>query len=586
MLARIGLLCLLVPAFQPLRAQVGPVDHDGYLEYQYRLVRSEELADNTLHLATWRARASTFIWQPYILILDGTLGLTRARNDFGDARNTNSIITGSVAANAFARSRFPFRAYFESRDSRVDGDVFDTDLVTRNWGFLQQFSPRAGGRLAVDFRQSDSEDLRVDGFREGRDFSSSTWQITGTKATKRNNFNLLSSFRDLSRDQPMQMETRNLFNLRHRFRTSPRFFIEDTTFYSDEDIDFGNMQATRRFFQFNGNANWRPQTNKPLLVVGRAIAQGVDSGRMGNEAGSSSYVLSATANYQFSRNLNVAGNFIIRSADADDRPEESSVFQRLRTTYRSDAIPLGRVDYLWGGSVEVGNRRDRNEGQDTVQDVLGLFNHGLTRNTTFAGGRSLQLNLSQTLSALEDTEDRREQTLIHSAYLTWNRQNGRMSNYIRLSASDRRSSGDREDTFQLVNFQASARMQMSRKRSWNGSITFQYNNSTATMPHAEDMDNSSVTYSADLRYMERDLFNVARLDFQSELRLMSANFRSNDLIDEGIAPDRDRDDSVWRNELNYRVGLLELRMLAELQQIEDRWSTQVYFLVRRYYGIG
>jgi hypothetical protein len=586
MLARIGLLCLLVPAFQPLRAQVGPVDHDGYLEYQYRLVRSEELADNTLHLATWRARASTFIWQPYILILDGTLGLTRARNDFGDARNTNSIITGSVAANAFARSRFPFRAYFESRDSRVDGDVFDTDLVTRNWGFLQQFSPRAGGRLAVDFRQSDSEDLRVDGFREGRDFSSSTWQITGTKATKRNNFNLLSSFRDLSRDQPMQMETRNLFNLRHRFRTSPRFFIEDTTFYSDEDIDFGNMQATRRFFQFNGNANWRPQTNKPLLVVGRAIAQGVDSGRMGNEAGSSSYVLSATANYQFSRNLNVAGNFIIRSADADDRPEESSVFQRLRTTYRSDAIPLGRVDYLWGGSVEVGNRRDRNEGQDTVQDVLGLFNHGLTRNTTFAGGRSLQLNLSQTLSALEDTEDRREQTLIHSAYLTWNRQNGRMSNYIRLSASDRRSSGDREDTFQLVNFQASARMQMSRKRSWNGSITFQYNNSTATMPHAEDMDNSSVTYSADLRYMERDLFNVARLDFQSELRLMSANFRSNDLIDEGIAPDRDRDDSVWRNELNYRVGLLELRMLAELRQIEDRWSTQVYFLVRRYYGIG
>jgi hypothetical protein len=586
MLARIGLLCLLVPAFQPLRAQVGPVDHDGYLEYQYRLVRSEELADNTLHLATWRARASTFIWQPYILILDGTLGLTRARNDFGDARNTNSIITGSVAANAFARSRFPFRAYFESRDSRVDGDVFDTDLVTRNWGFLQQYSPRAGGRLAVDFRQSDSEDLRVDGFREGRDFSSSTWQITGTKATKRNNFNLLSSFRDLSRDQPMQMETRNLFNLRHRFRTSPRFFIEDTTFYSDEDIDFGNMQATRRFFQFNGNANWRPQTNKPLLVVGRAIAQGVDSGRMGNEAGSSSYVLSATANYQFSRNLNVAGNFIIRSADADDRPEESSVFQRLRTTYRSDAIPLGRVDYLWGGSVEVGNRRDRNEGQDTVQDVLGLFNHGLTRNTTFAGGRSLQLNLSQTLSALEDTEDRREQTLIHSAYLTWNRQNGRMSNYIRLSASDRRSSGDREDTFQLVNFQASARMQMSRKRSWNGSITFQYNNSTATMPHAEDMDNSSVTYSADLRYMERDLFNVARLDFQSELRLMSANFRSNDLIDEGIAPDRDRDDSVWRNELNYRVGLLELRMLAELRQIEDRWSTQVYFLVRRYYGIG
>jgi hypothetical protein len=580
------LSCVLPAATELARAQVGPIDHDGYLEYQYRLITNEDLANNTLHLATWRTRASTYVWQPYILIVDGNLGLTRARNTFGDQRNTNNIITGGVAANVFARSRFPFRAYFESRDSRVDGSVFDIDLVTRNWGFLQQFSPQGGGRLAVDFRQSDSEELRVDGFRDSRDFSSRTWQINGTKATQRNDFDLLTSLRDLSRDQPMQMESRKLFNLRHRFRTSPRFFVEDTTFFSDEDIDFGHMQVTRRFFQFNGSSNWRPKTRKPLLVIGRALAQGIDSGQMGSEVASKNYVLSATANYQHSRNITVAGNFIVRSVDTDERPEESSVFQRLRTTYRSDTMPLGRMNYLLGGSVEVGNRRDRNAGEDTVQDVLGIFNHSLSRNTMFSGGRSMQLSLSQTFSALADTDDRREQTLIHSAYLTWNRQNGRLSNYIRTSVSDRRSFGDREDTFQLANFQASARMQVNRKRSWNGSITVQYVNSAATMPNAEDMDDSSVTYSADLRYFERDLFNVSQLDFQSELRLMSANFRSNDPIDEGIEPDRDRDDSVWRNELNYRIGLLELRLLGELRQIEERISSQVYFQVRRYYGTG
>ena len=240
-MALFALPCLLVAAFEPLRAQVGPVDHDGYLEYQYRLITSEDLASSTLHLATWRTRASTYVWQPYILVVDGSLGLTRARNDFGSQASTNSIVTGALAANVFARSRFPFRAYFESRDSRVDGDVFDVDLVTHNWGFLQQFSPRGGGRLAVDYRQSTSEELRVDGFRDGRDFSSRTWQINGTKSTKRNDFDLLTSLRDLSRDQPMQMENRRLFNLRHRFRTSPNFFIEDTTFYSDEDIDFGHV---------------------------------------------------------------------------------------------------------------------------------------------------------------------------------------------------------------------------------------------------------------------------------------------------------------------------------------------------------
>jgi hypothetical protein len=579
-------LCLSLTAIHPACAQVGPVDHDGYLEYQFRLISNEDLPNSTLHLATWRTRASTYVWQPYIVVVDGTLGLTRAKNNLADQSNVNSIITGSLAANVFARSRFPFRAYFEARDSRVDGDVFDVDLVTRNWGFLQQFSPRAGGRVAIDFRQSDSEEIRVDGFRDGRDFSSRTWQINGSKATQRNTFDLLSSFRDLSRDQPMQMEARKLVNLRHRFRTSPRFFIEDTTFYSDEDIDFGHMQVTRRFFQFNGSSNWRPKTNKPLLVIGRVLAQGIESGQMGSEVDSENFVLSATANYQYSRNLTVAGNFIVRSTDTDATPEESSVFQRLRTTYRSDAMPLGRMDYRWGGSVEAGNRRNRNAGEDTVQDLLGIFNHSLVRNTMYSSGRSMQLSFSQTLSALADTVDRREQALIHSAYLTWNRQNGRLSNYIRMSASDRRSSGDREDTFQLVNLQASARMQMSRKRSWNGSFTVQYINSSATMQDNAAMDNSSVTYSADLRYLERDLFDIERLDFESELRLMSANFRSNDPIDDGIAPDRDRDDSVWRNELNYRIGLLELRLLAELRQIESRWSSQVYFQVRRYYGVG
>ena len=507
-------------------------------------------------------------------------------SEFGNQTSTNDIISGSLAANVFSRSRFPFRAYFESRDSRVDGDVFDVDVATRNWGFLQQFSPRGGGRLAIDFRQSDVEGLRVDGFRDDREFSSQTWQVNGSKTTRRNNFNLLSSFLDISRDQPMQMETRKRFNLRHRFRTSPRFFIEDTTFYSDENVDFGSMQTTRRFYQFNGSANWRPRTTNRLLVIGRVLAQGNDSEQMGGDIASKSYVLSTSANYQYSPNLTLAGNFIARSSDIDGAPEESSVFQRFRATYRSNAVALGRLDYLWGGSLEAGNRRNRNEDRDTVQDILGIFNHSIGRSTTLRGGRNIQVSLSQTFSGLLDSEDRREQTVIHSAYLTLNRQNGRMSNYLRLSASDRRSFGDRQDTFQIVNFQASARMQASRKRSLNGSITFQYNNSTAVMPHVGDMDNSSITYSADIRFSERDLFNVDRLNFESELRLMSANFRSDNPLDLGIAPERERSDSVWRNELNYRIGLLELRLLGELRQVESRLSSQVFFHVRRYYGTG
>ena len=43
-------------------------------------------------------------------------------------------------------------------------------------------------------------------------------------------------------------------------------------------------------------------------------------------------------------------------------------------------------------------------------------------------------------------------------------------------------------------------------------------------------------------------------------------------------------DSSWRNELTYRIGLLELRLLAEVRDINGRWNSQAFFSVRRYYG--
>jgi len=573
----------LIPVFAG--AQLAPVDHNGFVEYQYRLSRSEDTDGTQLHLLTWRTQASTYLWQPYLVKLDGTLGLTRSRTSDASNGNTNNIVTGGLAANVFARSRFPFRAFFESRDSRVDGDVFDVDLATRNWGFLQQFSPVGGGRLSVDYRRSESDELRVDGLRENRSFGSSTWQVNGSKATVHNSINLLASIRDLVRDGPMQTEKRKLLNLRHRFRTSPRFFIEDTTFFSDERIGYDQSQTNRRFLQFNGNSNWRPRSSKPLLVIGRVLAQGIDSGPSGFESGSRNVLLAASANYQYSRRVTFAGNLSVRDSEMDAGPDDSAVLQRLRATYRSDGVGLGRLQYLWGGTVEAGNLRDGNQGEDSVQDVTGVFNHGLSRNAVLNGGRQFQFNVTQTLSASADTTDRREQTVVHGAYLTLNRQSGRTSTYFRLSASDRRSFGDRNDTFQLVNLQASSRMQMSKDRSWNGSITLQYGNSSADMPDVRDMDNSSFTYSVDLRYMERDLFDVQRLNFRSELRFLSSNFRSNNVFDERDDPTTDRDDSVWRNELDYRVGLLEFRLLADLRQTDNRWMSQVYFHVRRYYGV-
>jgi hypothetical protein len=565
-------------------AQFGPLQHDGYLEYQFRVNNSEDANQFTTNLATWRAHASTWVWRPYILQLDGSLGLTRGAERNSDARQDSNFITGSIFANAFPRSRFPFRAYFEARDSRVDGDVFERDLTTKNWGFLQQYSPRAGGKLSIEFKQVDTDELFQDGIRRPRNTVSDLWQISAAKSLGRNEFRFLGAIRDISRNELQQSETRNTLNLRHRFRTSPRFFIEDTTFFSDERIDFDSTNTRRRFLQFNGTSTWRPQTRKPLLVIGRVIAQGIDAGPSGLESGSENVILTAAANYQISPRLTLAGNLGVTSMVPDDNPDETSFFQRIRGTYRADSIDLGRMQYTWGVSGEVGNRREGNNGNESIQDIGGNFSHSLSQFVNFAGGRLLQVSISQQVAALEATDDRSGQTLVHSAFLTLSRQNGRMSNYLRLSASDRRANGDRDGTFQLVTLQGSVRMQVSRKRSWNGGLTLQYNNNSTKMWDEEERDNSSHTYSVNLSYMEFDLFKVRRLNFLSELRLLSSDFRSDDLLDQSIGVDPDRDDKSWRNRLDYRVGRLELQLLADVREINNRWTSQVFFTVRRYYG--
>jgi hypothetical protein len=566
------------------QAQFGPFQHDGYLEYQYRLNRSEGNPGFDTHLATWRAHASTWVWQPYILQLDGNLGLTRSTDSDGVQRRESSFVTGGLFAQLFPRSHFPFRAYYEARDTRVEGGLFDRDSVSNTWGFLQQYSARRGGRLSIDYRNADTDELFEDGIRAPRKFNSSVWQVNASKAFGKNDFRLLTAFRDLSRQEREQSEKRNTLSLRHRFRTSPRFFIEDTTFFSDERIALDGRDTARRFLQFNGMSTWRPETRRPLMVIMRALAQGADAGPVGLERGTTNLVLTGSANYQVTPNVTLSGIAGLTSADADEAEEENQAFQRLRAMYRSDSIPLGRLQYNWGASGEAGNRRETNGIDETTQDVAGNFSHSLSEVFSFNGGSQLQLSFSQQVAAIRDSQDRDEQSLVHSLFATWSRQLGRSSHYVRLSASDRRLSGDKDDTFQLVTLQGSSRMQVNRNRSLNGGITVQYNSTTATMWDDWERDNSSVTYSANFSYVERDLFKVPRLNFISELRLLSSDFRSNDILDQGIVVDPDRDDASWRNRLDYRVGLLELQLLAEVREINNSWMSQVFLSIRRHYG--
>jgi hypothetical protein len=128
------------------------------------------------------------------------------------------------------------------------------------------------------------------------------------------------------------------------------------------------------------------------------------------------------------------------------------------------------------------------------------------------------------------------------------------------------------------------RTQASRTRSWNGSITLQAGKNAQSEPGITDRENSSISYSANLNFTQRDLFDVPMLNFMSELRWLSTDFQTDDPFDMTIGVDPKRDDRIWRNRLEYRIGRLELRLNADVRQINSDWMSQVFLQVRRYYG--
>lgn len=565
-------------------AQFGPLQHGGYLEYQYRLNDGDDIPQFSTNVASWRAQASTWLWRPYILQLNGNLGLTKSKDSSADQTRTSTIVTGGLLADLFPRSRFPFRAYYERHDGRAEGGLVDNDTVRSTWGFLQRYTTRRKSNISLGYEQIDVDDVFLDGTSVNRSTVVGRWQLEAFKSTARNEFRMRSRLRDLERGVELRFEDEVTVSLRHRFRGNERFFIEDTAFFLDERIAINGRHRDRRLLQFNARSDWRPDTERPLRVSARLIGRAVENGTNGTALQSQNYTVFAAASYGLTDRLLLSGDAGVSNAIPDEGSDVSSVFQRIRATYRMDDIDLGEFRYRWTATTEAGNRRQRNHGDDSVQSLAASFDHGLSRSFGLAGGRQLQLSMTQSASAAGDTDEQRRHTLLHSVYATLNRQDGRVSTYLRLSATDRRTFGTREDTFQLLSFQASSRMRVNRKRSLNGGLSVQYNSNSAEMPDGEMRDGRSMSYSVSFSYNERDLFNIRRLDFLSELRLLSSDFMSEDTLDQRMGLDDDRQSNFWRNRLTYRVGRLEMRLNADLRDVDGNRRGQILFLVRRYYG--
>ena len=569
------------------RAQLGPVVIDGFLEYQYRQRGGTDPIDVTGQLGTLRTNLSTYLWRPWILRVNASLGLTETITENTDAKQNGTLITGGLRVDFLRDSKFPFAAYIESRDGRVDGDVSNIDVSTKTYGFMQQYIANRGGRYSVDYRRRTIDDLFADDSRVSRNSVSDTWQASARKMLGRNQLVLNSLWSDISEKESQQFQDRTRHTLRHQFRSGQNFSLEDTLFFSNERYSVGDFDSVRRFLQFNTITTWRPNTDKPLLIVGRGLLRGTDVSSNGFEEGSKNVTVTGSATYQYSDRIVLAANAGVAATNMDGGDDSSVVYQRLRASYHSRIFDLWSSEYRWGGSADVGNRsgRDGVAAGNSLQEAVLRFNHRLAKRYQLSSGRNLEFNFSQQLTAAADTDKRDLRSAMHTVYATLSRQLGQTSSYVRLTATDRRTRGDQRDIFQLLNLQASRSTQSSRYRAWSGGLTLQYGRTARQGSGSEDSDNQTISYSANLNYRHMNLFSVPGLSFNSELELLSSDFMSDDPFENEFDANRERTDSAWRNRLDYRVGLLQLRLEVNVRAIDRFRNSMVFLSIRRYYGI-
>jgi len=568
-------------------AQLGPIQTSGFLEYQSQLNEGPDIVDSVTQLGTWRANAASYLWAPWIMQLNGSVGVTRTVTSAdieNDGHRESTLLTGRLHTGLFQQSPFPIRAFIEKLDSRVDNNIADQELQTTTFGTVAQFAPRSGGSYSVSFRSSDNDRLGERNTTLQRAFSDDIWQVNLNKSFGRNDLRLTSLFGKTNRYQQQEALRRKTYNLRHKFRTSPRFYTDSTLFVSNESFDFDDSENLRKFHQFNGIATWRPETNRPVVITTRALLQGIETSSADLATDSQSMAVTTLVSYQKSQRTTLSAEIGMTDRDANIGTEGSFLFQRVRANFRSDRYLLGKNEYRWGNVVEFGNRQDLDNDDGNVKNSLVRLDHSISRNVRFHGNRQIQVSFAQQLSAAYDTAEESVRVFTNSIFGTYANQRGPVSTYVRLSATDRRSVGDQRAVNQLLNLQASTMAQAGRLRAWHGSITLQLGRSDLPSADMPSMRRESVSYSADLMYRHGDVFNVPALNFSSELRLLSEDFIADDPLQAEFGIESERMDKLWRNRISYRIGLLEFDLDATLREINDALNTRVFFKVRRYYG--
>jgi len=574
---------------------IPPVRWGGSVGYSFQKSTSNTGHAAVSHGSFANLTASSYIYAPWFARVSGRLGITRSatdsRSEGGGSESTrNSHVVGGGEVNMFSSSRFPFRAFFDRSDTRSSGMLVRNDYVSNRFGMTQNFRSadgNHGGNLMFERNAVRSED----GSRDN------VTALSGSYSTQtgivQNNINGRYSLSERSNggDRARLMG----LNSSHIANVSDTVNLGATVNYSSTDIRTGSRFGTPttslgRYFQFYGYGSWLPDfedlEDLPLTLTGGVRYTAQDTQFASDSFRAQSLGLNAGALYRHNRNLTLNGNAAINRLTQSEGSSQLLTQFGAGANYAGNPLTFGNFSYNWNSAL---NLNWQSAVAETPANTLlsGQFSHSLSRNYTVLSGRNLALAASQSvnISNSQLVGDARSLSHTLSANLGLGASE-RFTGSVSATLSDVRTTGFAEQQYRMLNVGFFGQGQISPVSNVNVNLMFNWaDQGYKTIDGfgvSSNQNTERMTLNGSAAYSHQRFAGVSGLRY---IVVLVADTRLRDeRLFGNVNGEVDKARFSLTNRLDYRVGLLDLRLSLVNNDVGGKKNALLFFQVSRQIG--
>ncbi|MCB1954306.1 MAG: hypothetical protein KDG55_01445 [Rhodocyclaceae bacterium] len=579
------------------RYGLAPIRWGGQIAYTRSRFRTDDSAWSETNAYELGAQASSYILAPWIALING--GATVVMTDSSNTGSTGQVsggsenvgVSGTLGANIFPVSRFPFSLELRATDSRTDATSFDRNRKTYRLSARQDYRPARGEWstfATYDFDRIQESELGDDTVHR----LAGGYRVQGDNQTLDANASLSHNQRDDGFNSDIALLTAN-----HYRRLRPDLTVTSNASYLyDKRTPSGSATASDlQTLQAYSAANWNPLNSPWTANASVRLALSETNGGPLNE----SLSLAGGSTYRYSRNLSFGASATANMFTVADGDHETITTEFLTATYNGDPLNFGRVSYNWGLTSSASNVSGAN---NSSQSLSGSVFHSLNTYWQPSAISTISASGNQTLSHIKGFGDEAlsTSTLNHSASLNYQIMPSAASQAMMgLSLTDSRSFGDQVSRFQMASFQFNGNWITSQYAALSGNLTIQRtwrkqddfaNETTVSQDTVDDPFAIDTTQTSDtntstngsVTYFHSRAFGVR--DLRYSLRFIASTATTNEREFGDPDGNRDRVSRILEQDLDYRVGRLDTQLKMRVAEVDGRKNALLLFRVSRSFG--